>query len=595
MTATGAPTVPQCSLAAITRTIVYRQITNFQSGGDVGRVDRVKISANGSKIIFTTDYQKIFTINADGSDFAKVFDYGTPQWGVPYIDINADGSKIIWAQWRDAAEIYIADSDGANRQRLATDLPAPGAGTQGPSLRVGLHITADGQSVYFIQSAGDKNTAGGYRVAASGGPATQLFSYLQMAALFGLNGDEFNGYWAFTSGLGASADGARMAFGTVNFQAAGHTIGFDGTSLHVHISPEKDHVQVRFRVDGKLHEVPAPPKSMFLPIISRLKILANMDIAVSRVPQDGRFTVKMKNKDINIRVSTIPSIHGENLVLRLLDTSTSIYSLELLGMNESDRQKIEGIITKPYGMILSTGPTGSGKSTSLYSILKRINQPDINIITVEDPVEYRIDKIRQVQLNRKAGMTFASGLRSILRQDPDVIMVGEIRDSETASIAVQAALTGHRVLSTLHTNDAAGAMTRMMDMGIEPFLVSSVMLVSFAQRLVRRTCPHCRQPYTPSPEAAKYWRLKNVDVSGMVVGQGCFNCMHTGFKGRTGIFEVLVIDDMVRDMILRHCSSHEINRAAIEAGSFVTLRDNALEKAVQGVTSLEEAASAVLM
>ena len=363
----------------------------------------------------------------------------------------------------------------------------------------------------------------------------------------------------------------------------------------IHISPEKDHVQIRFRVDGKLHEVPAPPKSMFLPIISRLKILANMDIALSRVPQDGRFTVKMKNKDINIRASTIPSIHGENLVMRLLDTSTSIYSLELLGMNESDRQKIEGIITKPYGMILSTGPTGSGKSTSLYSILKRINQPDINIITVEDPVEYRIDKIRQVQLNRKAGMTFASGLRSILRQDPDVIMVGEIRDSETASIAVQAALTGHRVLSTLHTNDAAGAMTRMTDMGIEPFLVSSVMLVSFAQRLVRRTCLQCRQPYTPSPEAAKYWQLKNVDVSGMVVGQGCFNCMHTGFKGRTGIFEVLVIDDMVRDMILRHCSSHEINRAAIEAGSFVTLRDNALEKAVQGVTSLEEAASAVLM
>jgi type IV pilus assembly protein PilB len=363
----------------------------------------------------------------------------------------------------------------------------------------------------------------------------------------------------------------------------------------IHISPEKDHVQIRFRVDGKLHEVPAPPKSMFLPIISRLKILANMDIALSRVPQDGRFTVKMKNKDINIRASTIPSIHGENLVMRLLDTSTSIYSLELLGMNESDRQKIEGIITKPYGMILSTGPTGSGKSTSLYSILKRINQPDINIITVEDPVEYRIDKIRQVQLNRKAGMTFASGLRSILRQDPDVIMVGEIRDSETAGIAVQAALTGHRVLSTLHTNDAAGAMTRMMDMGIEPFLVSSVMLVSFAQRLVRRICPHCRQPYTPSPEAAKYWTLKDVDVSGMVVGQGCFNCMHTGFKGRTGIFEVLVIDDMVRDMIIRHCSSHEINRAAIEAGNFVSLRDNALEKAVQGVTSLEEAASAVLM
>jgi len=363
----------------------------------------------------------------------------------------------------------------------------------------------------------------------------------------------------------------------------------------IHVSPEKDHVQIRFRVDGKLHEVPAPPKSMFLPIISRLKILANMDIALSRVPQDGRFTVKMKNKDINIRASTIPSIYGENLVLRLLDTSTSIYSLELLGMNERDREKLEGMIHKPYGMILSTGPTGSGKSTALYSILKKINQPDINIITVEDPVEYRIEKIRQVQLNRKAGMTFASGLRSILRQDPDVIMVGEIRDSETAGIAVQAALTGHRVLSTLHTNDAAGAMTRLMDMSIEPFLVSSVMLVSFAQRLVRKVCPHCRMPQAPSAEAVKYWRLEGVDTNGFAVGQGCFNCMHTGYKGRTGVYEVLVIDPMIQDMILKRQSAHEINRAAVEAGTLATLRDNALEKVIQGITSLEEAASAVLM
>ena len=363
----------------------------------------------------------------------------------------------------------------------------------------------------------------------------------------------------------------------------------------IHVSPEKDHVQIRFRVDGKLHEVPAPPKSMFLPIISRLKILANMDIALSRVPQDGRFTVKMKNKDINIRVSTIPTIHGENLVLRLLDTSSSIYSLELLGMNERDRQRLEAEIHKPYGMILSTGPTGSGKSTALYAILKKVNQPDINIITLEDPVEYRIDKIRQVQLNRKAGMTFASGLRSILRQDPDVIMVGEIRDAETAGIAVQAALTGHRVLSTLHTNDAAGAITRLMDMGIEPFLVSSVVLVSFAQRLVRKICPHCRTAHIPSEEARRYWHLDGIDVSGFIVGQGCFNCMHTGYKGRTGVYEVLVIDAMIQDMILKRRSAQEINRAAIDAGTFTTLRDNALEKVVQGITSLEEAASAVLM
>jgi type IV pilus assembly protein PilB len=362
----------------------------------------------------------------------------------------------------------------------------------------------------------------------------------------------------------------------------------------IHISPEKESVQIRFRVDGRLHEVPAPPKSMFLPIISRLKILSNMDIAISRTPQDGRFTVKMKNKDINIRVSTIPSIYGENMVLRLLDTSSSIYSLERLGMNERDRERLESIITRPHGMILSTGPTGSGKSTSLYSILKKINQPDINIITIEDPVEYRIEKIRQVQLNRKAGMTFAGGLRSILRQDPDVIMVGEIRDSETANIAVQAALTGHRVLSTLHTNDSPGAITRFIDMGIEPFLVASVMIVSFAQRLVRKVCPSCKTTYRPSREALKFWRLDQVKNANFQRGRGCFNCMHTGFKGRTGVYEVLIIDDMVQNLILKRKSAHEITRAAKEAGNFTTLEENAAEKVRQGITSLEEAASAVM-
>ncbi|UCE53679.1 MAG: Flp pilus assembly complex ATPase component TadA [Desulfobacterales bacterium] len=363
----------------------------------------------------------------------------------------------------------------------------------------------------------------------------------------------------------------------------------------IHISPEKKFVQVRFRVDGKLHEVPAPPKSMFLPIISRLKILANMDIAVSRIPQDGRFTVRMKNKDINIRASTIPSIYGENMVLRLLDTSNSIYSLNRLGMSDKDRKKIETIINKPYGMILSTGPTGSGKSTSLYSILKKINQPDINIITVEDPVEYRIEKIRQVQLNRKAGMTFASGLRSILRQDPDVIMVGEIRDRETAEIAIQAALTGHRVLSTLHTNDSAGAITRFIDMGIEPFLVSSTMLVSFAQRLVRRVCSNCKVPYTPSQEAIRAWGLQNTDGAKFMHGKGCFNCMQTGYKGRTGVYEVLIIDEMIQDLILKRTSAHEISRAALASGNFIPLKNNASQKVLQGVTTLEEAASAVLL
>ena len=363
----------------------------------------------------------------------------------------------------------------------------------------------------------------------------------------------------------------------------------------IHISPEKEFVQIRFRVDGKLHEVPAPPKGMFLPIISRLKILANMDIAVSRIPQDGRFTVKMKNKDINIRASTIPSIHGENMVLRLLDTSNSIYSLERLGMTESDREKLEKMIFKPHGMILSTGPTGSGKSTSLYSILKKINQPEVHIITVEDPVEYRIEKIRQVQLNRKAGMTFASGLRSILRQDPDIIMVGEIRDAETASLAVQAALTGHMVYSTLHTNDAAGAITRFIDMGIEPFLVSSTMTVSFAQRLVRKVCPNCMTNYEPSTEVLKSWGINNKIRANFVQGKGCFNCMHTGYKGRTGVYEVMAINDEIKDLILKRQSSHAIQHAALKSGDFTSLKENAAEKAIKGITTLEEAASAVLL
>ena len=364
----------------------------------------------------------------------------------------------------------------------------------------------------------------------------------------------------------------------------------------IHISPEKEYVHVRFRIDGKLHDVPAPAKSMILPIVSRIKILSNMDVAKSRVPQDGRFTVKMENKEINVRTSVIPTIFGENLVMRLLDMSTGVYTLERLGMSEEDRKKIGDVIKKPYGMILSTGPTGSGKSTSLYSILRELNKPDVNIITVEDPVEYRMEGVRQVQLNRKAGMTFASSLRSILRQDPDIIMVGEIRDEETAGIAVRAALTGHRVLSTLHTNDAASAITRLLVLDIEPFLVSSVVLVSFAQRLMRTICPNCKESYMPPEGALAGWglldRAKDADFQR---GKGCASCMNTGYKGRTGVYEVLVIDEMVQDMILKKKSAQEISGAAKEAGRFRTLRDDAVDKVFQGITTLEEAASVVMV
>jgi type IV pilus assembly protein PilB len=275
--------------------------------------------------------------------------------------------------------------------------------------------------------------------------------------------------------------------------------------------------------------------------------------------------------------------------------SSGVYSLDRLGMIKTDRDKIATMIRKAYGMILSTGPTGSGKSTSLYSILNELNSPDTNIITLEDPVEYRIDNIRQVQLNRKAGMTFAGGLRAILRQDPDIIMVGEIRDSETAAIAIQAAQTGHRLLSTIHTNDAAGAITRFIDMGVEPFLVASALLVSFAQRLLRTICPYCAEPYQPSESALVAWGLDKAENPTFKRGKGCYQCMNTGYKGRTGIFEVLVNDEMIQEMILKRKSSQEITRVAVAEGKLRTLKEDAASKVLQGITTLDEAASAVMV
>ena len=357
----------------------------------------------------------------------------------------------------------------------------------------------------------------------------------------------------------------------------------------IHISPEANHIQLRFRIDGCLREVPAPSKNLHLSIVSRIKILSQMDIAVSRIPQDGRFTIRLDNREINVRVSTVPTTNGENVVMRLLDMGAFNYSLFDLGMSDHDRDQIASAIKAPYGMILSTGPTGSGKSTSLYAILRELNQPDVHIITIEDPVEYRMPKIRQIQLNVKAGMTFASGLRAILRQDPDIIMVGEIRDAETVRIATQAALTGHLVLSTVHTNDAAGAITRMIDMGIEPFLVSSVLLVSFAQRLVRKVCPHCAVDVEPRPQEREFWGIPDNQPCVFKKAVGCVRCQQSGYQGRTGIFEVLKVDDMIRELIARRATTLEINQAAHAAGRLRTLKEDALAKLCAGVTTEEEA------
>ncbi len=365
----------------------------------------------------------------------------------------------------------------------------------------------------------------------------------------------------------------------------------------VHISPEKDFVQLRFRIDGRLQEIPSPPKSMFMAVVSRFKILANMDIASSRVPQDGRFTISMGGREINVRASVLPTIYGENIVLRLLDMSAGGLELPQLGINKFQLEQLQKIIRRPYGMILSTGPTGSGKSTSLYAILRELNHPDINIITLEDPVEYRLQNIRQVQLNPKVGMTFASGLRSILRQDPDVVMIGEIRDLETAKIAVQTAMTGHRLLSTVHTNDAAGAITRFIEMGIEPFLVSSVLLCSIAQRLIRKVCKYCKEPYQPDQSFIDFWRLSPEEVkkAKFMKGKGCTFCNNTGYQGRMGLYELLINDEQVQKMTIEECSAQEITRTLVKEKKIRLLREDAKEKILLGQTTLEEATSVVMV
>jgi len=365
----------------------------------------------------------------------------------------------------------------------------------------------------------------------------------------------------------------------------------------VHLSPEKESIQLRFRIDGKLRMIPAPPKASFLPLVSRLKIMGNMDIAVSKIPQDGRFTFVTQRREFNVRVSSLPTVHGENLVLRLLERNAQGLNLSEVGFSAGDRAKVEAAVIKPFGLIVAAGPTGSGKSTTLYAVLKHINTPDINIITLEDPVEYRMPTVRQVQLNRKAGMTFASGLRSILRQDPDVILVGEVRDAETAEIAVQAALTGHRVLTTLHTNDAAQAITRLIEMGIQPYLVSSVLLASISQRLVRKNCPHCSEPYQPRKDMLLAFGIGEhlLEKFKFRHGTGCRTCHQSGFAGRLAIYEVLPVDEMVQDMIMKNATAKDIAKACVQAKTLRTLKTDALSKVAQGLTTLEEAAGAVML
>ena len=376
----------------------------------------------------------------------------------------------------------------------------------------------------------------------------------------------------------------------------------------IHIDPEGNNIKIRYRIDGVLSEVRALPREMHAPIVSRIKIMANMDIAEKRVPQDGRFQARVTHSDsgpvvtavfrernalrmtgdvtVDIRVSTLPVIQGETVVMRILDRSHVIMTLEGLHFTADMFDRYRKLITRPYGMILVTGPTGSGKTTTLYASINTIDRKANNLVTIEDPVEYQIMGVNQVQVNPKAGVTFASGLRSILRQDPDIIMVGEIRDRETAEIAIHAALTGHLVFATLHTNDAAGAATRLMDMGIEPFLIASSTIGILAQRLARQVCDRCKKPYQAGPELLKSLGFAAGDVT-LYRGEGCPACKNTGYHGRVGIYELMEINDDIRELIVAKASSSAIKASAAQKGS-KTLRQEGLIRAASGITSVEE-------
>ncbi|MDI6784824.1 MAG: GspE/PulE family protein, partial [bacterium] len=357
----------------------------------------------------------------------------------------------------------------------------------------------------------------------------------------------------------------------------------------LHIEPFSDTLRVRYRVDGVLHELPQPPKHLQRGVCSRFKVMAGMDIAERRMPQDGRIKLNLAGRQIDLRVSTIPTVWGESIVMRILDKSMMMMGLEQIGLLPEVHEKLKVIIDKPNGIVLVTGPTGCGKTTTLYSALNEIYTPELKVITTEDPVEYEVEGVVQVNINEHIGLTFARCLRSILRQDPDVIMVGEIRDLETAQIAIQASLTGHLVLSTLHTNDAASTITRLVDMDIEPFLISSTLEAVAAQRLIRTICPACRAEYTPEATLFKEMGIAPADVAGIPFfhGHGCEDCNYTGYKGRIGIFELLIVNDEIRDLVLERASTMHIARAAKKQG-MQPMREDGWQKVLAGITTMDE-------
>jgi general secretion pathway protein E len=358
----------------------------------------------------------------------------------------------------------------------------------------------------------------------------------------------------------------------------------------IHIEPYEKELRVRYRIDGVLYQILSPPRSYHAAIVSRIKIMANLNIAEKRLPQDGRIKIMLSGREIDIRVSIVPTAYGERVVMRLLDKGTFLLSLEELGLNTKNLSQFERLLACSHGIILMTGPTGSGKTTTQYAALNRLNSMENNIITIEDPIEYMMEGIAQIQVRPKIDLTFANGLRSILRQDPDTILVGEIRDMETAEMAIQASLTGHLVFSTLHTNDAAGAITRLLNMDIEPFLVSSSVIAVLAQRLVRTICPGCKSPYTPDELELADIAIEKERLRDGVLwrGAGCAECVGRGYRGRTGVFELLIVRENIQNLILSNVDSNTIKREAIAKNAMMTLREDGAEKAIAGTTTVEE-------
>ena len=358
----------------------------------------------------------------------------------------------------------------------------------------------------------------------------------------------------------------------------------------IHVEPFENRLIVRYRIDGVLHEIESPPRRLSAAVISRVKIMANLDIAERRLPQDGRIRLRVQGKEIDLRVSTVPTMHGESVVMRILDKGGVALDFQKLGFEDDTLKAFLDVLFEPHGILLVTGPTGSGKTTTLYTALDRLNKPDVKILTVEDPVEYQMPGINQIQVKPQIDLTFASALRSIVRQDPDVIMIGEIRDLETAQIAVQSALTGHLVLSTVHTNDAAATVNRLLDMGVEDYLLTSTVIGILAQRLVRTLCPHCKQRYAALPEVVEELGLRKFAKEGDITlyhEKGCKECAQTGFLGRISIMEMLPMTDPLRSLVMRHATSTELRTEAIKEG-MVTMYEDGMRKALAGVTTFEE-------